>query len=121
MIGGVNMVATKNDVISFVNNSSATELHAFCDFINDYQERKKAEAEFFKQMNIAEVNPGYVAADLLQNRVFYRSISTFKDVSKFPYHLKCFFCFGRWIPFKIFTDVGVTFHAGCHVRVLLCA
>jgi len=54
MIGGVNMVATKNDVISFVNNSSATELHAFCDFINDYQERKKAEAEFFKQMNIAE-------------------------------------------------------------------
>lgn len=52
--GGVKMVVTKNDVISFVNNSSAAELRAFCEFINDYQERKKAEAEFFKQMNIAE-------------------------------------------------------------------
>ncbi|MDD6656882.1 MAG: hypothetical protein PUE95_06265 [Lachnospiraceae bacterium] len=48
------MVTTKNDVISFINNSTTTELHAFCKFINDYQERKEAEAEFFKQMNIAE-------------------------------------------------------------------
>ena len=48
------MVATKNDVISFVNNSSATELQAFCEFINDYEERKNAEVEFFKQMDIAE-------------------------------------------------------------------
>lgn len=48
------MVATKTDVISFINSISETELYAFCNFINDYQERKKAEAEFFKQMDIAE-------------------------------------------------------------------
>ena len=46
MIAGVNMVATKKDVISFVNNSSATELHVFCNFINDYQERKKPKQNF---------------------------------------------------------------------------
>ena len=48
------MVATKNDVISFINSISETELHIFCNFINDYQERKKSEADFFKQMDIAE-------------------------------------------------------------------
>lgn len=48
------MVETKNDVISFVNEITETELHTFCDFINDYLERKKAEEEFFRQMNIAE-------------------------------------------------------------------
>lgn len=48
------MVSTKKDIISFVNSISESELHAFCDFINDYQEKKRDEAEFFKQMNIAE-------------------------------------------------------------------
>lgn len=48
------MVATKNDVISFVKNIPESELQAFCDFINDYQDRKKAESEFFRQMNITE-------------------------------------------------------------------
>lgn len=54
MLGCIEMVTTKNDVISFVNSISDSELQVFCSFINDYQERKKAETEFFRQMNIAE-------------------------------------------------------------------
>lgn len=48
------MVATKNDVISFINSMSETEFHLLCDAINDYQDEKKAENEFFRQMDIAE-------------------------------------------------------------------
>ena len=49
-----NIISTKSDMITFINNSSENEFHTICTIINDYLNRKKAEAEFFKQMNIAE-------------------------------------------------------------------
>lgn len=48
------MVATKNDIISFINDIPESEVYVLCDFINNYQEKKLAEAEFFNQMAIAE-------------------------------------------------------------------
>lgn len=48
------MITTKDDLISFINNCSASELHFFCEFINEYQEKRNAESAFFNQMNIAE-------------------------------------------------------------------
>ena len=69
MMGGVKMVATKNDVISFINSIPETEIHTLCNFINEYQEKKKAETEFFKQMDIAEESirsEGTVTSDELR-------------------------------------------------------
>lgn len=54
MIGEIKMVATRKDVISFIDSISESEFRSLCDLINDYQDRKKAEAEFTKQMTIAE-------------------------------------------------------------------
>lgn len=54
MIGATEMVSTKNDVVAYINNISTQELQCLCDYINSYQEEKEAEAEFFRQMKIAE-------------------------------------------------------------------
>lgn len=54
MNGGCVMVATKNDICAYVNCISDTDLSALCEIINKFQERKNAEAEYFRQMKIAE-------------------------------------------------------------------
>ena len=48
------MIITKDDLISFINNCSTSEILVFYKFINEYQEKRNAESAFFNQMNIAE-------------------------------------------------------------------
>ena len=69
MAGENKVLSTKSDMISFINNSSENEFHTICTIFNDYLDRKKAEAEFFKQMNVAEEsikNEGTVSSSELR-------------------------------------------------------